>query len=79
MNMERNDLTYAILQAIDKAGSSTAIDVWEALEDDISLDEVIKILLSYTRMSLLKRSGTPKTYQLTAKGAARLKWLNTMK
>lgn len=79
--MKGNERKILILQAIQKLGPSTAVDLWEASEDDISLNGVRMALLRYIRMGLLKRYGSPnpKKYDLTAKGVARLRWLKSMR
>lgn len=74
--MEYNERKLVVLSAVYELEEATVSDVWEAMDDYVSLSAIGMSLLRYHRQGLLnRRGGKEKIYEITNKGLERLEWL----
>lgn len=74
--MEYNERKLIVLSAVYELEEATVYDVWEAMDDEVSLSAIGMSLLRYHRQGLLNRRGDKeKIYEITGKGLERLNWL----
>lgn len=77
--MEYNARKLVVLYAVYELEEATVSDVWEAMDDDVSLSGIGMSLLRYRRQGMLnRRGGKEKIYEITNKGLERLEWLENL-
>ncbi len=73
---DHNEGNLSVLDALDELGEADSFQVWNHLDDDVSLEAIQMALSRYYKMGLVGRTRKPdRVYFLTEKGFERLNFL----
>ncbi len=71
-----NERKLSVLDALDELGEADSFQVWDHLDEDVSLEAIQMALSRYYKMGLVGRTRKPdRVYFLTEKGFERLNFL----
>ncbi len=71
-----NERKFSVLDALDELGEADSFQVWDHLDEDVSLEAIQMALSRYYKMGLVGRTRKPdRVYFLTEKGFERLNFL----